>query len=136
MPLRRYGKRAIITRKQPTKPLFWVGSSRKDLREFPAAVKDVIGHALFIAQLGGKHEDAKPLRGFGGAGVLELVEDFDSDAYRAVYTVKFADAVYVLHAFQKKSKQGIKTLQKDLDLIKERLRRAEQDHASWSKAGA
>ena len=99
-------------------------------------MKDVIGHALFIAQLGGKHEDAKPLRGFGGAGVLELVEDFDRDAYRAVYTVKFADAVYVLHAFQKKSKKGIKTLQKDLDLIKERLRRAEQDHASWSKAGA
>jgi phage-related protein len=117
------------------RPLFWVGSSRKDLREFPEPVKDVIGHALFIAQLGRKHERAKPPRGFGGAGVLELVEDFAGDTYRAVYTVKFADAIYVLHAFQKKSKRGIKTPQKDLDLIKERLRRAEQDHASWSKSG-
>jgi len=96
-------------------------------------VKDVIGHALFVAQLGGKHEDAKPLRGFGGAGVLEVVEDFAGDTYRAVYTVKFADAVYVLHVFQKKWKKGIKTPQKDLDLIKERLTRAEQDYASWSK---
>jgi len=132
--LRRYGKRAII-RKQTTKPLFWLGSSRKDLRGFPEPVKDIIGHALFIAQLGRKHEDAKPLRGYGGAGVLELVEDFDGDTYRAVYTVKFTDAVYVLHVFQKKSKKAIKTPQKDLDLIKERLRRAEQDHAIWSKSG-
>ena len=132
--MRRYGKRAII-RKQTTKPLFWLGSSRKDLRGFPEPVKDIIGHALFIAQLGRKHEDAKPLRGYGGAGVLELVEDFDGDTYRAVYTVKFTDAVYVLHVFQKKSKKAIKTPQKDLDLIKERLRRAEQDHAIWSKSG-
>ncbi|TMQ69896.1 MAG: hypothetical protein E6K81_13900 [Candidatus Eisenbacteria bacterium] len=122
-------------RKQTTKPLFWLGSSRKDLRGFPEPVKDIIGHALFIAQLGRKHEDAKPLRGYGGAGVLELVEDFDGDTYRAVYTVKFTDAVYVLHVFQKKSKKAIKTPQKDLDLIKERLRRAEQDHAIWSKSG-
>jgi phage-related protein len=121
--------------KQPTRPLFWVGSSRRDLREFPEPVKDVIGHALFIAQLGGKHQDAKPLKGFGGAGVLEFVEDFAGDTYRAVYTVRFADAVYVLHAFQKKSKKGVKTPQKDLDLIKERLTRAEQDHASWSESG-
>ena len=132
--MRRYGKRAII-RKQTTKPLFWLGSSRKDLRGFPEPVKDIIGHALFIAQLGRKHEDAKPLRGYGGAGVLELVEDFDGDTYRAVYTVKFTDAVYVLHVFQKKSKKAIKTPQKDLDLIKERLRRAEQDHAIWSQSG-
>lgn len=124
-----------MTRKRPTKPLFWVGSSRKDLRGFPEPVTDIIGHALFIAQLGRKHEDAKPLRGYGGAGVLELVEDFDGDTYRAVYTVKFTDAVYVLHVFQKKSKKGIKTPQKDLDLIKERLRRAGQDHAIWSKSG-
>jgi phage-related protein len=121
--------------KQTARPLFWVGSSRRDLREFPDPVKDVMGHALFIAQLGGRHAAAKPLRGFGGAGVLELVEDFESDTYRAVYTVKLADAIYVLHALQKKSKKGIKTPQKDLDLIKERLRRAEQDHASWSKSG-
>jgi len=121
--------------KQTARPLFWVGSSRRDLREFPDPVKDVMGHALFIAQLGGRHAAAKPLRGFGGAGVLELVEDFESDTYRAVYTVKLADAIYVLHALQKKSKKGIKTPQKDLDLIKERLRRAEQNHASWSKSG-
>jgi len=117
------------------KPLFWVGSSRKDLREFPEPVRDVVGHALFIAQLGGKHEDAKPLRGYGGAGVLEVVEDFAGETYRAVYAVKFADAIYVLHVFQKKSKKGIKTPLKDLDLIKERLRRAEQEHANWSKSG-
>ena len=98
-------------------------------------MKDVVGHALFIAQLGGKHEDAKPLRGYGGAGVLEVVEDFAGETYRAVYTVKFADAIYVLHVFQKKSKKGIKTPLKDLDLIKERLRRAEQEHANWSKSG-
>jgi phage-related protein len=104
------------------------------LREFPEPVRDVMGHALFMAQLGGKHEDARPLKGFGGAGVLEVVEDFAGDTYRAVYTVRFADAVYVLHAFQKKSKRGIKTPHRDLDLIKERLTRAEQDHASWSKS--
>ena len=118
---------------QPVKPLFWVGSSRRDLREFPEPVKDVMGHALFIAQLGRKHEDARPLKGFGGAGVLEVVEDFAGDPYRAVYTVKFSDAIYVLHVFQKKSKRGIKTPKKDLDLIRERLSRAELDHASWSK---
>ncbi len=78
--------------------------------------------------------DAKPLRGFGGTGILEIVEDYSGDTFRAVYTVKFSDAVYVLHVFQKKSKRGIATPQKDLDLIKERLRRAEQDHASWSKS--
>jgi phage-related protein len=120
--------------KQPVKPLFWVGSSRRDLREFPEPVKDVVGHALFIAQLGGKHQDARPLKGFGGVGVLEVVEDFAGDTYRAVYTVKFSDAIYVLHAFQKKSKQGIKTPKRELDLVKERLGRAEQDHASWSKS--
>ena len=120
--------------KQPVKPLFWVGSSRRDLKEFPEPVKDVMGHALFLAQLGGKHQDARPLKGFGGAGVLEVVEDFAGDTYRAVYTVKFSDAMYVLHAFQKKSKQGIKTPKRELDLIKERLSRAEQDHASWSKS--
>lgn len=133
--MRRYGRRAIISGTRLAKPLFWVGSSRKDLRELPEPVKDVFGHALFVAQLGGKHEDSKPLSGYGGAGVLEIVEDFAGDTYRAVYTVKFVDAIYVLHVFQKKSKKGIRTPQKDLDLIKERLRRAEQDHANWSKSG-
>jgi phage-related protein len=115
------------------KPLFWVGSSRKDLRGFPEQVKDVMGHALHLAQLGGKHPDAKPLAGFGGGGVLEVVEDFVGDTYRAVYTVRLAGAVYVLHAFQKKSKRGIQTPQRDIDLIKERLERAEQEHEQWSQ---
>ncbi len=86
------------------KPLFWVGTTREDLREFPDEVRRAIGHALYLAQMGGKHLDSKPLKGFGGAGVLEVVDDFDGDTYRTVYTVKMADAVYVLHAFQKKSK--------------------------------
>ena len=115
------------------KPLYWVGSSRKDIRGFPEDVKDAMGYALDIAQLGGKHPDAKPLVGFGGAGILEVVEDYVGNTYRAVYTVKFADAIYVLHAFQKKSKRGAKTPDRDLELIKERLKRAEADHGSWSK---
>jgi phage-related protein len=88
------------------KPLFWIGSSREDLREFPDEVCHMMGFALWQAQLGRKHRDAKALRGFGGAGVLEVVEDHDGNTFRAVYTVKFAGAVYVLHAFQKKSKKG------------------------------
>ncbi len=114
------------------KPLFWVGSSRKDLREFPEEVKDIMGHALDLAQLGGKHPKAKLLLGFGG-GVLEIVDDFSGDTYRAVYTVRFVGAVYALHAFQK-SKRGIKTPQRELDLIRERLKRAELAYASWSKS--
>jgi phage-related protein len=110
-----------------------VSSSRKDLREFPEDVKDVMGHALHVSQTGGKHPDARPLSGFGGAGVLEVVEDHAGDTYRAVYTVKFAGAVFVLHAFQKKSKRGIETPKKDLNLIRKRLRTAEDEYASWSK---
>jgi phage-related protein len=87
-----------------------------------------MGFALYLAQTGEKHLAAKPLKGFGGAGVLEVVEDHDGDTFRAVYTVKFASAVYVLHAFQKKSKSGIKTPQTDIDLIKQRLKLAEQMH--------
>lgn len=87
-----------------------------------------MGFALYLAQTGEKHLAAKPLKGFGGAGVLEVVEDHDGDTFRAVYTVKFASAVYVLHAFQKKSKSGIKTPQTDIDLIKQRLKFAEQMH--------
>lgn len=113
-----------------SKPLAWVGSSRRDLRAFPEEVKDVMGYALHLAQSGRKHDAAKPLAGFGGAGVLEVVDDHDGDTYRAVYTVRFADRVYVLHAFQKKSKRGIKTPQADLDLIRSRLKLAEADHAA------
>lgn len=86
-----------------------------------------MGYALYQAQLGLKALSTKPLRGFGGAGVLEIVEDFQSDTYRAVYTVKFSDLIYVLHAFQKKSKKGIATPKSDTDLINKRLKIAEED---------
>ncbi|MDY6781590.1 MAG: type II toxin-antitoxin system RelE/ParE family toxin [Cyanobacteriota bacterium] len=109
------------------KPVAWVGSSLDDLKQFPEAVRGVIGYALYLAQLGSKYPAAKPLKGFKGAGVLEVVENYDGDTYRAVYTVKFANVVYVLHAFQKKSKKGISTPKADLNLIKARLRQA-QDH--------
>lgn len=94
----------------------------------PEDVQDGFGFALYMAQCGGKHPDAKPLKGFGGAGVLEIVEDHNSDTYRAVYTVRFADAVYVLHVFQKKSKKGIATPQDDISKIKARLAMAEEMH--------
>lgn len=89
------------------KPVSWIASSYKDFRGFPDAVQDAMGYALYQAQLGAKHDSAKPLKGFGGAGVLEIVADHVGDTFRAVYTVKFATAIYVLHAFQKKSKTGI-----------------------------
>jgi phage-related protein len=108
------------------RPLIWVGSSLDDLRAFPDAVKGVLGYALYLAQMGGKHPDAKPLRGFGDAGVLEIVDDHAGGTYRAVYTVRFPSAVYVLHAFQKKAKRGIATPKQDLDLIRSRLRRARE----------
>lgn len=113
--------------KQPT-PIVWLGSTKKAVQNFPLTVRQAVGFALFQAQLGGKHEDAKPLKGFGSAGVLEIVERFDGDTYRAVYTVKLAGIIYVLHAFQKKSKQGIKTPKQDIDLIKKRLQQAKEDY--------
>jgi phage-related protein len=116
------------------KPLKWVASAKRDLDEMPEDVKDVFGYAIDLAQAGGKHPDAKPLSGFGSAGVLEVVEDHESDTYRAVYTVRFAGWVYVLHCFQKKSKTGIKTPQMDTDLIKTRLKAAEADFNAWKKA--
>src|ERR1035438_2909037 len=88
------------------KPVVWVGSSRKDLRAFPETVQDHIGYALYVAQQGGKHRDTKTLTGFGGAGVVEVIKDHRGDTFRAVYTLRFKDAVYVLHAFQKKSKRS------------------------------
>jgi phage-related protein len=114
------------------KALLWMGSSLEDLKAFPDEVKQVMGYALYLAQVGDKHADAKPLKGFGGAGVLEVIEDYAGDTYRAVYTVKFANAVYVLHAFQKKAKRGIATPKRDLDTIKSRLKRA-QEHADAEK---
>jgi phage-related protein len=111
------------------KPLFWIGSSKKDLLRFPQEVKHVAGYALYLAQAGSLHPHAKPLSGFGGAGVLEVVEDYDGDAYRAVYTVRLTGAVYVLHAFQKKSRRGISTPKHDMDVIRARLKEAERLHA-------
>jgi phage-related protein len=115
------------------KPLFWIGSSLDDLRGFPDDVKRLMGFALHFAQVGGKHADAKPLRGFAGAGVLEVVEEHAGDTFRGVYTVRFAGVVYVLHAFQKKSKRGIKTPKKEMDLVRERLKRAEEHYGHWRK---
>ena len=113
------------------KPVRFVGSSRRDIRQLPNEVKLVFGQALFAAQIGSKHSDAKPLRGFGGAGVLEIVEDDRGSAYRAVYTVKFPEIVYVLHVFQKKSKSGIKTPTEELVKLKVRLKAAERDYAKY-----
>lgn len=110
------------------KQLEWMGSSYKDLLEIPSDVQSMMGYALYLAQVGEKHEDAKPLKGFKGAGVLEIVDDFQGDTYRAVYTVKLEFAVYVLHVFQKKSKSGIATPKQDIDLIEKRLKLAEQYH--------
>lgn len=113
------------------KPLAWIRSALADLKAFPDAVRDDIGHALWIAQQGGKAPRAKPLRGFGGAGVLEVVSDHDKDTYRAVYTVRFAECVFVLHAFQKKSKSGIATPKPDMDLIERRLKAAREEYERW-----
>lgn len=111
-----------------TKAHYFVGSARDDLSAMPPEVKDVFGQAIFMAQKGEKHVDAKPMQGFGGAGVLEVVERHDGDTYRAVYTVKFEGAVYTLHAFKKKSKKGSQTPKPDMDLIKRRLKMAQDDY--------
>ncbi len=111
------------------KPVIWVATSREDLRAFPDEVQRSMGYALYVAQVGRKHPDAKPLKGFGGAGVLEVVEDFDGNAYRAVYTVKLAGAVYALHAFQKKSTKGAKTSPADIEKVRARYRLAVEIHA-------
>jgi phage-related protein len=110
------------------KHLHWVGSSKKDLLTMPPNVVDGFGYALHLAQSGKKHEQAKPLKGFGGAGVLEIFENHMGDTYWAVYTVKICERVYVLHCFQKKSTKGIETAMQDIDLVRERLKAA-QMHA-------
>ena len=115
------------TKPRGEKPLFWIASSLDDLLAFPEAVKDEIGTALSVAQFGGKHPSAKPWKG-AGSGVFEVVEDYRGDAYRAIYTVRFANAVYALHAFQKKSPSGIKTPRKDVELVGQRLKLAQQDY--------
>ncbi len=107
------------------KPLEWIGSSYKDLMALPREVQRLFGFALSLAQAGDRYDTAKVLKGFGGAGVLEVVENDIGGTYRAVYTVKFAQAVFVLHCFQKKSKRGIATPQEDIDIIRARLKVAE-----------
>ena len=108
------------------KPVEWLGSSKKDLMSLSEDVIDVVGYALHHAQMGSKHDDAKVLKGFHGAGVIEVIADDRAGTYRAVYTVKFQKAVFVLHIFQKKSKHGIETTKKDIELIELRLKQAEQ----------
>jgi phage-related protein len=116
------------------KPLGWIGRTKEDLLAFPEDVIREVGHALYLAQLGGKHSSAKPLKGFGGAGTLEIVEDHAGGAYRAVYTVKFAEIVYVLHAFQKKSRSGIATPQYEIEKVRARLKLAEREYERWRAA--
>ncbi len=114
------------------KHLYWLGSALKDLKAMPEAVQDTFGYALYLAQTGRKHDQAKPLKGFGSAGVLEVVESEEKGTYRAVYTVKLDSAVYVLHCFQKQSSRGIATPKPDIDLVRERLKAAEA-HAKGEK---
>ena len=111
-----------------SKPIAWIGAAYDELMDLPVAVRRSIGYALHLAQGGAKHDHAKPLKGFKGAGVLEVVENFDGNTYRAVYTVKFADVVYVLHCFQKKSTKGIATPKQTIELIKKRLQQAAAIH--------
>ena len=113
----------------PHKPLEWVGPSLEELKALPEDVRRAVGYALRFAQAGVKPDNTRPLQGFNGAGVLEVIENYDGDTYRAVYTVRLAGVVYVLHCFQKKSKSGIATPKHTIELIKQRLRAAEATHA-------
>jgi len=115
--------------------IVWLGSTLEELRAFPEDVRGEVGHALFEAQCGRKHVSATPMQGFGGASVLEIRADDASGTYRTVYTVKLEDAVYVLHAFQKKSTRGIATSQRDMDLIRQRLKEAETLSAQSTTGG-
>ncbi len=119
--------------KERQKPVRWIGSSYDDWRVFPEEVQDVMGYALDRAQRGMKANNAKPLKGFKGASVLEIADNFDSNTYRAIYTVQFKNVIYVLHAFQKKSKKGIATPKTELNLIEQRLQQA-REHYETNKA--
>jgi phage-related protein len=110
------------------KPIRWVGSSKADLKTFPRVVQRHVGQALYAAQCGEEYPTTKALKGFGGRSVLEIVARSDTGTYRAVYTVRFRDAIYVLHAFQKKSTKGTATPRKEMDLIAQRLAAAERDY--------
>lgn len=115
------------------KELEWIGSSRKDMQALPFPVRRIFGYALYATQLGEIPPEAKPLKGFGGAGVLELIDDYRGDTHRAVYTVRFATKVYVLHVFQKKAKHGIATPKQELNLIRDRLKLAESLYTGKNK---
>jgi phage-related protein len=117
----------MIAMRKPEKPLHWVGSAKRDLLRMPEAVIDDLGYALGVVQFGGTPPQAKPWKG-EGAGIFELVEDHRGDTFRAVYVVRFARAVYVLHCFQKKSPSGIRTAREDVKLVHERLRVAQVDY--------
>ena len=106
------------------RPVVWIGTSHEDLKNFPADVQDEIGYALYLAQTGGKHYKAKPLKTF--SGVMEIVSNYATNTYRTMYTVKIGDQIYVLHCFQKKSKRGIKTPQKEINIIRQRLKIAQE----------
>lgn len=110
------------------KEVVWIASSLKDLRSFPGPVKEAMGFGIFQAQCGGKHLRAKQLKGFKGGGVLEVIDDYDGDTYRTVYTVRFQDVVYVLHSFQKKSKKGAETPKHEMDVVEARLKMATDDY--------
>lgn len=130
-----YGIIPIMTvrsSKPEPRPLFWVASARKDLGTFPAAAQREVGYALYLSQIGARHVSAKALKGFGDAGVLEIVTSVEGDTYRTVYTVRFSMAVYVLHAFQKKSKAGVTTPRHDIELVRTRLRDAKAHHDRMS----
>ena len=120
--------------KSQPKPVRWVGSSKEDLSGFPEDVRRRVGGALWEAQIGRKAPYVKPLKGFGDASVMEILDDFDGDTYRAVYTIRFIRAIYVLHAFQKKSKRGVATPKADLSLIDRRLKRAKEDYELWLRS--
>ncbi len=107
------------------KILKWIGSSREDLKEFPDEIIDEMGHGLYLVQMGDRPSHAKTLSGFGSAKVIELKESDRSGTYRVVYTIEMAEFIFVLHAFQKKSKSGIATPKQEIDMIKRRLKEAE-----------
>jgi phage-related protein len=115
------------------KPLRWIGSSLRDLQSFPKEARSIVGYALYAAQSGEVDPAAKPMKGFGGASVMEIMAPFAGDTWRAVYTVRFREAVYVLHAFQKKSKSGISTPQRELEMIRKRLAEAQKDYDQRQK---
>ena len=122
-----------MNRKEVIKPLLWVSSSKKHLMEMPEYIVTVFGDGLYQAQIGKYPDTAKTLSGFGGASVIELVQDYKGDTFRAVYTVKFSVAIVVLHAFQKKSKKGIETPKHDKELIRSRLKLADEIYKEWKR---